>query len=104
VSASEIIEAVLAAGGELAINGDRIHYHIPQHVAPLLDELRRHKATVQNRLRQREHRKAFCHLLPFIGKRVCGVPMGQESYYWLKTLLPLVWKMAPKSAGTTPRR
>lgn len=70
MSASEVIEAILAAGGELAINGDSIHYHIPEHAATLLDELRRHKRGILNLLRQREQRTAFCHLLPFLGKRV----------------------------------
>ena len=66
MSPVEIIEAVLAAGGQLEINGSRIHYQIPEEAAPLLDELRRNKPDVVHLLR----RKTFAHLLPFLGKRV----------------------------------
>jgi hypothetical protein len=62
----EIVEAVVAAGGELAVNGSRIHYQIPEEAAPLLDELRRHKPDILYLLR----RKAFSHLVPFLGKQV----------------------------------
>jgi hypothetical protein len=70
VTAAEIVEEVVAAGGVLLLNGNRIHYQIPEQAAPLLDELRRQKPLVLNLLKQREQRKAFCHLLPFLGKRV----------------------------------
>jgi hypothetical protein len=66
MSPIEIVEAVLAAGGELVINGDRILYQIPEQAAPLLDELRRHKPDVLHLLR----RQSLAHLLPFLGKRV----------------------------------
>ena len=66
MSAVEIVEKVLAAGGVLEIKGRRIHYQIPEQAAPLLDELRRHKSDVLNLLR----RRSFAHLLPFLGKRV----------------------------------
>jgi hypothetical protein len=66
MSASEIIEAVRAAGGVLVLNGRRIHYQIPEQAAPLLDELRRHKPDVLHLLR----RQSLAHLLPFLGKRV----------------------------------
>lgn len=68
--ALEVVEAILAAGGALALNGDRIHYQIPEQAAPLVDELRRHKPDVVLVLRERERRDAFCHLLPYLGKRV----------------------------------
>src|ERR1017187_4714957 len=70
MSASDIIEAVLAAGGVLVLKGSRIHYQVPPQAAPLLNELRRHKPDVLYLLRQDERRKACCHLLPFLGKRV----------------------------------
>lgn len=66
MSAAEIVEAVLAAGGVLEIKGSRIHYQIPEQSAPLLDELRRHKPDVLHLLR----RQSFAHLQPFLGKRV----------------------------------
>jgi hypothetical protein len=75
MSPVEIVESFLAAGGELVVNGDRIRYQIPKQAAALLDELRCHKPVVLNLLKQRDRRKAFCHLLPFLGKRVwtpCG--------------------------------
>jgi hypothetical protein len=70
MSALEVVEAVLAAGGALVLNGDRIRYQIPEQAAPLVDELRRHKTDVVCLLRQLERRKDFCHLLPYLGKRV----------------------------------
>src|SRR5271157_5774627 len=70
MSALEVVEAVLAAGGALALDGDRIRYKIPKQAAPLVDELRRHKPDVVNLLRQRARRIGFLHLLPFLGKRV----------------------------------
>src|SRR5439155_3829821 len=70
MSAVEVVEAILAAGGVLALNGNRIHYQIPAQAAALLDELRCHRADVLHLLRQRKQRKAFAHLLPFLGKRV----------------------------------
>ncbi len=70
MSAVEIFEAVLAAGGTLVLSGNRIRYQIPEQDAPLVDELRRHKPDIVDLLRQRERAKAFCHLLPLVGKRV----------------------------------
>lgn len=66
MSAVEIVEEVLAAGGRLVLNGSRIHYQIPEQAVPLLDELRRHKPDVMHLLR----RQSFAHLLPFLEKRV----------------------------------
>lgn len=68
--ALEVVEAILAAGGALALHGDRIRYQIPEQAAPLVDELRRHKPDVVHLLRQRERRQDFLRLLPFVGKRV----------------------------------
>jgi hypothetical protein len=70
VSAIEIIKAVRAAGGKLEVSGDRIHYTIPDTAAPLLPQLRRHKAELLSLLKQGERRTAANHLLPFLGKRV----------------------------------
>ena len=68
--ALEVVEAILAAGGALELNGDRIRYQVPERVASLVDELRRHKTDVVSLLRQRERRQEFLRLLPFVGKRV----------------------------------
>jgi hypothetical protein len=62
MSAVEIVQEVLAAGGVLLLRGDRIHYEIPEHAAPLLSELRHHKANILNLLRQREQRESFSRL------------------------------------------
>ena len=70
MSASEIVEAILAAGGALALKGGRIHYQVPPHAAPLVNELRRHKPDVLYLLRQYERQRAFRQLLPFLGKQV----------------------------------
>jgi hypothetical protein len=70
MSAVEIVQEVLAAGGVLLLKGDRIHYQIPEQAAPLLNELRHHKADVLNLLRQREHRECLSRLMPFVEKRV----------------------------------
>lgn len=59
MSASEIIEAVLATGGTLVVNGRRIHYQVPQQAAPLLNELRRHKPDVLSLLQERQRRGIF---------------------------------------------
>lgn len=66
MTAVEIVGEVLAAGGVLELNGNRIHYLIPEQAAPLLDELRRQKPDVLQLLR----RQSLAHLLPFLGKRV----------------------------------
>jgi len=71
----EVVEAVLEAGGVLVPAGDRIRYQIPERVASLVTELRRHKAEVLVLLKERNQRRAFAHLLPFLGKRV-WTPLG----------------------------
>jgi len=68
--ALEVVEAILAAGGALVLNGDKIRYQIPEQAAPLVSELRRLKPDVVLLLKERERRDALCHLLPFLGKRV----------------------------------
>ena len=75
MSAVEIVEAVLAAGGTLVLSGERIRYQIPEQGSPLIEELRRHKTDVVSLLRQRERLKDFSRLLPFLGKRVWS-PVG----------------------------
>ena len=70
MSPVEIVEAVLAAGGELVIKGSRIHYQIPEQAAPLLNELRLHKPDVLSLLHERQRRRIFAHLMPHVGKRV----------------------------------
>ena len=76
--ALEVVEAILAAGGALKLNGDRIRYQVPEQVAPLVDELRRQKTDVVSLLRQRERRQDFLRLLPFVGKWVWS-PAGPEN-------------------------
>ena len=66
MTAREIVNKVLSAGGALVRNGSRIHYQIPEQAAPLLHELRHHRPDVLHILR----RRSFAHLLPFVGKRV----------------------------------
>lgn len=67
--ALEVVERILAAGGALELNGDRIRYRIPEQAAPLVDELRRHKTDVVSLLRQPELlTQDYLRLLPFLGK------------------------------------
>ncbi|PYX75771.1 MAG: hypothetical protein DMG72_06645 [Acidobacteria bacterium] len=103
MSAVEVVEAILAAGGVLALNGNRIHYQIPAQAAALLDELRCHRADVLHLLRQRKQRKAFAHLLPFLGKRVWS-PAGPGKLLVVKDYVTVGLEDGTGCAGTTPRR
>lgn len=38
-----LVDAVVAAGGVLALEGDCLRYRVPDHAARLIDELREHK-------------------------------------------------------------
>jgi hypothetical protein len=54
----QIVSRLEQAGGELSLNGDRIEYAIPrsnQEAQELLAELREHRKTLADFLRQRVH-------------------------------------------------
>jgi hypothetical protein len=75
MSAMDLVAAVVAAGGELSIEGDRIHYRIPMRAAFLLKELRLKKREVIEHLRERERRNTLAYLRQFLGKQV-WTPQG----------------------------
>ena len=52
-SAEQLIERIEAAGGVLAIQGDRIRCRIPEDATPLLEELRARREAVFLLLRER---------------------------------------------------
>jgi hypothetical protein len=86
----QIVSRLEQAGGELSLNGDRIEYAIPrgnQEAQELLAELREHRKTLADFLRQRVHEHAqkwppesyqairrfgqpHARLFPFIGRKV----------------------------------
>jgi hypothetical protein len=52
-SAGQLIERIEAAGGVLAIHGDRIRCRLPEEATPLLEELRTRRDEVLLLLRER---------------------------------------------------
>lgn len=46
MTAPQIIQQIEAAGGILAVNGDRIRYELPEQAAPWVDTLRQHRDEV----------------------------------------------------------
>jgi hypothetical protein len=52
--AERVIESIRAAGGTLAINGQRIRCRLPESATHLLEELRRCRNDVETTLRRRE--------------------------------------------------
>jgi hypothetical protein len=52
--AESVVERIEGAGGELAVNGERIRVRLPEDAAHLLEELRAHKDEVLSLLRRRE--------------------------------------------------
>jgi hypothetical protein len=90
----QIVSRLEAAGGELSLNGDRIVYAIPKGnlaAQELLAELREHRQTLANFLRQRVHehqqkwppeshdalrrfRQPHARLFSFIGRKVRTPP------------------------------
>lgn len=52
--AEQVIESVEAAGGSLAVHGERIRCRLPEYAAHLLDELRANRDAVYDALSQRE--------------------------------------------------
>lgn len=86
----QIVSRLEQAGGELSLNGDRITYAIPkgnQEAQELLAELREHRKTLADFLRQRVHEhpqkwppesheamrrfgQSHARLFPFIGRKV----------------------------------
>jgi hypothetical protein len=52
--AERVIESIRAAGGTLAINGQRIRCRLPESATHLLEELRRCRNNVETTLRRRE--------------------------------------------------
>jgi hypothetical protein len=54
VTAARIILEIEAAGGVLALNGDRIHYDVPKAIRALLDAVRVHRGEVLQVLRLRQ--------------------------------------------------
>jgi hypothetical protein len=70
MSVIELVEAILAVGGDLLVDGDCIRYRIPTRAALLLAELRVQKLDVIEHLRERERRNALAYLRQFLGKQV----------------------------------
>ena len=60
MTAPELIETIESVGGILTLNGDRIHYELPEDAAPMLDVLRQCRDEVVRLLRGRE------------GPQICG--------------------------------
>ena len=54
MTAPELIETIESVGGILTLNGDRIHYELPEDAAPMLDVLRQCRDEVVRLLRGRE--------------------------------------------------
>jgi len=54
MTAPELIQRVEAVGGVLSLNGDRLHYELPEDAAPILDVLRQCRDEVVRLLRGRE--------------------------------------------------
>jgi len=54
MTAPELIETIESVGGILTLNGDRIHYELPEAAAPMLDELRQCRDEVVRLLRGRK--------------------------------------------------
>ena len=52
MTASELIESVVRAGGTLRLEGDRIKYRFPKGAAHLVDELKEHKPELIELLRK----------------------------------------------------
>ena len=52
--AQEVIEAVEASGGRLALSGEKLAYELPATAADLVGILRQHKAEIAEILRERQ--------------------------------------------------
>ena len=83
MSPEELVRVIESSGGVLELTGriDRVLYRLPAKAATLLADLRRMKTDVIPILR----RRAFLHLVPFLGKRVWtpagpGVLVRLEDY------------------------
>ena len=68
MTASEIVQHIEAAGGVLALNGDRIQYDVPKAAGALLDAVRVHRGEVLEVLRQRQE-TAREHVSRWMGMR-----------------------------------
>lgn len=53
MTGAQILQEIEAAGGVLALNGERIQYDVPKAVRALLDAVRVHRGEVLQLLRQR---------------------------------------------------
>jgi hypothetical protein len=51
---TQLIQTIESVGGSLTLNGDRIHYELPEDAAPMLDLLRQCRYEVVRLLRGRE--------------------------------------------------
>jgi hypothetical protein len=60
MTAPELLATIESIGGVLSLNGDRIHYELPEDAAPMLDVLRQCRDEVVRLLRGRE------------GPQICG--------------------------------
>jgi hypothetical protein len=54
MTAPELLTTIESIGGVLSLNGDRIHYELPEDAAPMLDVLRQCRDEVVRLLRGRE--------------------------------------------------
>jgi hypothetical protein len=72
----ELLSNVEAAGGALALAGDRIRCRLPANAAPLVGELRAHRDEVLRILRERE--------------TISAMPPGVRLVYWRPKKPPVV--------------
>lgn len=54
MTAPELVTTIESIGGVLSLNGDRIHYELPEDAAPMLDALRQCRDEVVRLLRGRD--------------------------------------------------
>jgi len=75
VTASDIVQQIEAAGGVLALNGNRIQYDVPKAAGALLDAVRVHRGEVLEVLRQRQE-TAREHVSRWMGMRCTQSPQA----------------------------
>jgi hypothetical protein len=83
MSGAEIVHEIEAAGGVLALNGDKIRYDIPKAAGALLEAVRVHRGEVLEVLWQRQER-AREHVSRWMGMRCTQSPQawGAEKFLY----------------------
>jgi hypothetical protein len=81
VTTLELLETVNAAGGQLwLVDGERLHYRLPESLAPLLETLRERKLDIIEVLAQRPPMPAGVLLLSWGRRpRQCKLAAAQPS-------------------------